>query len=79
MRTNIDLDDELLREARKYSSASTKREIVEEALRTFVELKSNERRRIDYEKQYQEIVKKTANLRLGESAVDIIRRDRNRE
>lgn len=36
MRTNIDLDEKLLREAFKYSKARTKREVVHQALREFV-------------------------------------------
>lgn len=37
MRTNIVLDDELVEEAFKYSDAKTKKELVERALREFVE------------------------------------------
>lgn len=42
MRTNIVLDDELVREAFKYTDVQTKRELVALALREFVE---NRRRR----------------------------------
>jgi Arc/MetJ family transcription regulator len=79
MRTNIDLDDELIREAKHYSSARTKRALVEEALRFFVEVKSDKQRREDYAKRSEEIRKITSKLRLGKSAVDIIREDRNRD
>ena len=37
MRTNIVLNDKLISEAKKYSSAKTKKEIVEIALSEFVE------------------------------------------
>ena len=37
MRTNIVLDDELVREAFKYSPARTKKELIHEALREYVE------------------------------------------
>jgi len=37
MRTNIVLDDELVKEAFKYSQARTKKELIHEALREFVE------------------------------------------
>ncbi len=37
MRTNIVLDDKLVREAFKYTKAQTKRELVNQALREFVE------------------------------------------
>ena len=36
MRTNIVLDDELVAEAFKYSSANTKRELIDRALKEFV-------------------------------------------
>ncbi|MDW8290989.1 MAG: type II toxin-antitoxin system VapB family antitoxin [Armatimonadota bacterium] len=38
MRTNIDLDDELLERARRLTGLKTKRAIVHEALRTLVRL-----------------------------------------
>lgn len=37
MRTNIVLDDELVEEAFRYAGVTTKRELVERALREFVE------------------------------------------
>jgi Arc/MetJ family transcription regulator len=37
MRTNIVLDDELVKEAFRHSNAKTKRELVDQALREFVE------------------------------------------
>ena len=37
MRTNIVLNDELLNEAKKYSKAKTKKSLIDEALREFVE------------------------------------------
>jgi len=42
MRTNIVLDDDLVEEALQYAGVKTKREVVERALREFVE---NHRRR----------------------------------
>lgn len=37
MRTNIVLDDRLVREALKYTKVKTKRQLVDQALREFVE------------------------------------------
>jgi Arc/MetJ family transcription regulator len=37
MRTNITLDDELVRQAFGFSSAKTKRELIDQALREFVQ------------------------------------------
>jgi len=45
MRTNIVIDDELMRRAMRASGARTKREAVETALRLMVELKQQERLR----------------------------------
>ena len=42
MRTNIVIDDELMAEAQRLSGIGTKREIVEQALRTFVRLMHQE-------------------------------------
>jgi Arc/MetJ family transcription regulator len=40
VRTNIELDDELMAQAMKASDAKTKRAVVEEALRLFVQIRS---------------------------------------
>jgi Arc/MetJ family transcription regulator len=37
MRTNVDLDNELIREALKFSEAKTKKELIHLALQEFVE------------------------------------------
>ncbi len=42
MRTNIVIDDELMKEALALSGLKTKREVVETALRRFVKLKRQE-------------------------------------
>ncbi len=42
MRTNIVIDDELMADAMKASGAKTKREAVEEALRTMIRLRGQE-------------------------------------
>ena len=54
MRTNIDIDDDLMRQALLASGQATKRGVVEEALRLLVRLKSQEdilalRGRIDWQ------------------------------
>ena len=78
MRTNIELDDELVAEARKYSHARTKRGLVEEALTTFVRVKAEERRRASYADRVREVGARLADLRLRESPTDLLRRDRSR-
>jgi len=42
MRTNVEIDDELMRQAMRASGKSTKRAVVEEALRFVVQLKRQE-------------------------------------
>jgi Arc/MetJ family transcription regulator len=37
MRTNIDLDEKLVQEAFKYTTANTKRELIHQALQEFVD------------------------------------------
>lgn len=38
MRTNIEIDEQLIKEALRYTGAKTKREVVERGLRTLVQL-----------------------------------------
>jgi Arc/MetJ family transcription regulator len=42
MRTNVVIDETLMAEAMKYTGLATKKEVIEEALRTLVRLKSQE-------------------------------------
>lgn len=44
MRTNIDIDNKLIREAKKISKAKTKKEVVDIALRNYI--KSKQRQKI---------------------------------
>jgi Arc/MetJ family transcription regulator len=76
MRTNIVLNDELVEQAMRFSQARTKRALVEECLETYVKVKRREQRMADYRERVRRIQQATAGLDLGESAVDIIRRDR---
>jgi len=52
--------------------------VVEEALRTFVDLKSREQRRLSYADRLASIQKRTDSLRLKKSVIEILREDRNR-
>ena len=42
MRTNIDIDDSLLKEAFSVSHARTKKDLIQEALREYIRLKKRE-------------------------------------
>jgi Arc/MetJ family transcription regulator len=79
MRTNIVLDDELIAEAQRFSAARSKRALVEEALRTFVAVRSNEEKRRQYRKHLRELEKRLAGLQLKQSPVSVLRADRDRE
>jgi Arc/MetJ family transcription regulator len=45
VRTNIDIDDKIMRDALRASGARTKREVVELGLRTLIQLRAQERAR----------------------------------
>lgn len=77
MRTNIDLDDDLLAEAGRYSSATSKRALVHEALTAYVALKREELRRQTYAERLQRLRQKTAGLRLRSDSRDLVRQDRD--
>jgi len=77
MRTNIHLDDDLLKEATRYSSARSKRGLVREALTTYVAVKREERRRQTYRERLQQIRAKAAGVRLQTDSRDLLRKDRD--
>ena len=79
MRTNVHLDEELVHEAMRLSSAKSKREALDAALRFFVERKREDLKRESYRERLRKIQAQTAHLKFDESAVDLIRADRERE
>lgn len=79
MRTNIVLNDELVEEAMKYSTARSRSALIEEALRVFVQSRAAERRRATYERRLLHLRQRLAGVRPRESVLDIVRRDRERE
>ena len=44
VRTNVAIDDDLLLEAMQYSSARTKKFLIDEALHTFIAVKASEKK-----------------------------------
>jgi len=78
MRTNIVLDDDLVREARRYSEARSKRALVEEALKTYVEVKAAERRRATYRERLARLERALEGVVLRESPSALLRADRDR-
>jgi len=78
MRTNIDLAEELIAEAGKFAHGRTKKAIVEEALRSFIQTKSKEARLRSYGERLRELESRTASLSLRESPAGLLRADRDR-
>ena len=77
MRTNIEMNDELLAEAAKYTSIRSKKGLVQEALSVYVATKREERRRMTYRERLQRVRAQTESLRGHCDAHDLIRRDRD--
>ena len=78
MRTNVVLNDDLLQEAMRLSGARSKRAALEEALRTYVEVRGAERRQQGYRDRLRRLEGKLRGLRVRESPSVILRRDRDR-
>ena len=77
MRTNIELNDDLLAEARKYSQAKNKRAVVEEALSLYVAVKAEEQRRLTYKERLDRLRAETRSVNLTSDTRDILRKDRD--
>ncbi len=77
MRTNIVLNDDLVREAMRFTKARSKRELVEEALQTFVEVKADEHRRRTYRDRLRNLEGKLQGLRLRQGPSALLRNDRD--
>ena len=76
MRTNIVLDDDLVREAMRLTGIRTKRALVEEALRALVHSRNYEDRLAKYMARYKALEPEMARIRVSEPASSIIRRMR---
>ncbi len=77
MRTNIELDDELMAEAGKYSTAGSKQAVVQEALAKFITVKREERRRATYAERLKKIRTQATQVRLRVDTRDLLREDRD--
>jgi Arc/MetJ family transcription regulator len=77
MRTNIQLNDDLVAEAQKFSKARSKRALIEEALTAFVALKAEERRRMTYKERLAGLRRKAKSVVLRSDIRDILRKDRD--
>jgi Arc/MetJ family transcription regulator len=79
MRTNIVLDDGLVKEAMAYSSARSKRGLVQEALTTYVAVKRDQRKRASYQDRLAEIRRRIGDRRMSIPIEDLVRNDRRRD
>ena len=70
------LNDDLVREAMRFSRVRSKTALVEEALRVYVELRSSEERIKTYEKRLLNVQQALAGKRFRESSLDVLRADR---
>jgi hypothetical protein len=68
---------QLLAEAQKYSKATSKRALVEEALAAFIDMKAKERRRRTYKERFDVLRSKTMSVRLRSDTRAILRQDRD--
>ena len=78
MRTNIELNEDLVREASKLSRTKTKRALIEEALATFIQVETARRKRESYSERLQGVQSKLAEVRLRDSPKKLLRQDRSR-
>ena len=78
MRTNIDIPEQLLAEAGRFAHGKTKKDIVAEALKAFIQSKSAEAKRRSYGERLRALEDKTASLSLRHSPTEVIRADRDR-
>jgi Arc/MetJ family transcription regulator len=77
MRTNIELNEDLLAAARKYSRARTKRALVEEALETYIAVKDAEQRKRSYKDHLEALRNRLRTVKLRTDSRDIVRKDRD--
>jgi len=77
MRTNIDLNDELIARAQKYSTARSKRALVNEALATYVAVRTEEEKRRTYQERLEGIRKQARAICIKTDTRKIIRQDRD--
>ena len=76
MRTNIVLDDDLVKEAMRYSTAHTKRQLIHDALAAYIRINREKERKERYEERYRALAARLAGKAFTRSPHDLIREDR---
>ena len=77
MRTNIELNDDLLARAQKYSRARTKRALVEEALAMYISIQEERIRTETYKERLEKLRTQLHSQKLRSDSRDILRKDRD--
>ena len=78
MRTNLVLDDDLLREATLYARVKTKRAVVQEAMEVYVATRREARKRETYRERLAGVRAQAAKTPVRTSAHTMVRADRER-
>jgi len=78
MKASIVLNDDLVAEAMQYTQARSRKALVEEALRTFVQVKGAEGRRDRYRQRLKDLAPRLKGLHLSDSPARLLRTDRDR-
>ncbi len=78
MRTNIVLDDDLVREAMEITGISTRKELIHRALQQLVRAERESLLREQYCQKVHELQRHTSGLKLRERPHELIRADRER-
>ncbi len=78
MRTNIVLDDVLVREAAAITGLRSKKELIHRALQVLIQKEHENRQRAQYDERILDIQQRTAGLALRERPHQIVRADRER-
>lgn len=78
MRTSVTLDNDLLAEAVRLSGKRSRSEVLEEALRMYVEMKSAAGRRESFRQRLAQLDAKLADVRLRKQPSELVRDDRDR-
>jgi Arc/MetJ family transcription regulator len=78
MRTNIDLDENLVDQAKLYSETTTKKDLVHEALTTYVAVNKEKASLASYREEVKKIQEQTKRIKLDIDTRDLIRMDRDR-
>jgi len=77
MRTNIDLQEDLLKEAGSYSQTTTKKDLVHEALATYVAVKKRDAQLIEYQEKMKAFRDRYPRIQVDVDTRDLIREDRD--